>query len=235
VNTISVEARQLEKRFGPVTALQGVDLEIPTGTVVALLGPNGAGKTTLLRLLAGLAQPTRGSLRVGSDGQDRRRRRARIGFVGHATLLYPTLTVRENLIFAARLYGVRQPAARAQSLLEQQGLAAIADLPASACSRGMAQRLSIARGLVHEPEIVLLDEPFTGLDRLASERLLHRLRGLRDARRTLILATHDLAHAAQLADAALVLSRGRIVHRAQAPLSVAALEQHYAGTAGGAA
>jgi heme exporter protein A len=210
----AVAARGLSKRFGPVTALSAVDLDVAAGSTLAVLGPNGAGKSTLLRLLAGLARPSAGTLRIGAGGESRPATRGRVGYVGHATFLYPALTASENLVFAARLYGVRDPVARANALLAEQGLEAVADRPAAGFSRGMAQRLAIARGLVHDPEVMLLDEPFAGLDRSSAERLTVRLRHLRDEGRTLVLVTHELAVASALADAAVVLVRGRVVHRA---------------------
>ena len=233
MNGAAIAARGLEKRFGPVAALRGVDLEVPAGSALALLGPNGAGKSTLLRLLAGLARPSAGMLRVGRDDTDRRRTRGRVGYIGHATFLYPALSARENLIFAARLHGVRDPGARADALLAAQGLEAAAHRPAGSFSRGMAQRLSIARGLVHEPEILLLDEPFTGLDPAAAERLTAQLARLRAGGRTLVLVTHELARVARLADAAIVLARGRVVHAAGgAALEPARLEAAYLAAVG---
>ncbi len=224
----AIAARGLTKRFGPVTALDGVDLDVPAGATIAVLGPNGAGKSTLLRLLAGLARPSSGTLQVGSNGESRPAARGRVGYVGHATFLYPNLTAHENLVFAARLYDVPAAATRADALLAEQGLTAVRDRAAGAFSRGMAQRLSIARGLVHDPEIVLLDEPFAGLDRSASERLALQLRTLRAAGRTLVLVTHELAHASTLADVAIVLARGRVVHRAEgAALAASTFESAY--------
>lgn len=228
MSELAIEARGLEKRFGPVAALRGIDLAVPGGSLLAVLGPNGAGKSTLLRLLAGLARPSAGELRVAGGAVDRRAARARIGFIGHATMLYPALTARENLRFAARLYGVPDPGGRADRLLAEQDLVGAAHRPAAALSRGMAQRLAIARGLVHDPPVVLLDEPFTGLDRVGAGRLADRLRAVRAGGRTVVLVTHDLARAAELADAAVVLVRGRLVHRAEAgALEGGALERAY--------
>ncbi len=209
-----IEAQGLTRRFGPVEALRGIDFSVEAGRVLAILGPNGAGKSTLLRLLAGLARPTSGRLRVGRADGDRRGARAQVGYLGHATLLYPNLTARENLVFAARLHGLADAEQRATTWLERSGLGAVADRLAGGFSRGMAQRLAIARGLVHDPAVVLLDEPFTGLDRGAAETLAQRVRGLRDEGRTLLLVTHEIARAASLADAVLMLARGRIVFRA---------------------
>jgi ABC-type multidrug transport system ATPase subunit len=209
----AVIARDLEKRFGSTVGLDRIDLDIQTGSTMAILGPNGAGKSTLLRLIAGLARPSSGSLEVGGVSAHHRTARARVGFIGHATGLYPELTARENLIFAARLRGVANSGARVEEQLVEAGLTRAADRRTGGFSRGMAQRLSIAVGLIDEPEIVLLDEPFTGLDRTASDRLVARLMGLRQRDRTLVLVSHDVTLAAQLADSAVVLRRGRIAHR----------------------
>jgi heme exporter protein A len=210
VSAPAIAARALEKRFGRTAALRGVDLEVPPGASLSVLGPNGAGKSTLLRLLAGLGRPSSGSLEVAGYPAHAREARARVGYIGHATLLYATLSARENLVFAARLQRVRNPGARADALLEEEGLAQVAGRPAGSFSRGMAQRLAIARGLVHDPQVVLLDEPFTGLDRRSAERLSQRLRGLHREGRTLVLVTHDLERALESADSAVVLSGGRV-------------------------
>ncbi|MEB2344805.1 MAG: heme ABC exporter ATP-binding protein CcmA [Deltaproteobacteria bacterium] len=223
---VAVAAEGLGKRFGPVVALAGLDFAVPAGSVLAVLGPNGAGKSTLLRLLAGLARPSAGCVRIGpAAGGDRRRVRGRVGYVGHATLLYPNLSARENLAFAGRLYGVADPGRRADILLAEQGLDGLAARPAGSLSRGQAQRLAIARGLVHDPPVVLLDEPFTGLDPTSADRLAARVRALAAAGRAVVLVTHDLAQAAALGDRALLLVRGRVAFdSAGAPPSAAALE-----------
>jgi heme exporter protein A len=227
MNGSAIAARGLTKRFGHTVALDGLDLDVDAGVSLAVLGPNGAGKSTLLRLIAGLARPTAGDLSI--EGQDAQQRgaRARVGYIGHATLLYPALTARENLVFAARMQGVADPAGRAQALLEDEGLGAAADRLVGGFSRGMAQRVAIARGLVNDPAIVLLDEPFTGLDRRATERLAERLEALRRGGHTLILVTHDVARAAQLTDAALILTRGRAAHRSEGPADPRGLERAY--------
>jgi ABC-type multidrug transport system ATPase subunit len=229
-----VRVRGLAKQFGAVRALQGVDLDLLRGRVVALLGPNGAGKSTLVRILAGLMRPTAGTIEwvVPGGAAGRGSRRPDPGFVGHATLLYPELTARENLVFAGRLHGVRDPGARADALLEQAALADVAHRRTGTFSRGMAQRLSIARALVHDPALLLLDEPFTGLDPAAAERLAGRLRALRDEGRALLVVTHESTWAAAVADEACVLVRGRIaVRRARegdAPLDRDALARAWA-------
>jgi ABC-type multidrug transport system ATPase subunit len=225
----AIAARGLKKRFGRTIGLDGIDLDIPSGSTLAVLGPNGAGKSTLLRLIAGVARPTSGSLTIGSDPAHQQSSRARVGFIAHATGLYPELTARENLIFACRLYGVADPRARADEQLELAGLSRAAHRRAGGFSRGMAQRLAIAVGLVHEPQIVLLDEPFTGLDRNASNRLVERLNGIRERGCTMLLVSHDVSLASRWADAAIVLRRGRIAHRESGgALNPAALENAYA-------
>lgn len=214
----------LAKRFGAVTALAGVDVEVPRGGCLAVVGPNGAGKSTLLRVIAGLAQPSAGELLLDVRGD----RRAAIGYVGHATMLYPELTARENLVFAARLYAVEDPGGRADALLAEEGLDGVADRRAGAYSRGMAQRLSLARARVHDPDLLLLDEPYTGLDRRAAERLTARLGELNRDGHTLVLVTHDVVQAAAVADEAALLIGGRIHARLSgAELSAETLESSY--------
>ncbi|HXV36597.1 MAG TPA: ABC transporter ATP-binding protein [Myxococcota bacterium] len=231
----AIVARKLAKRFGRSVGLDGIDLEIPPGTALAILGPNGAGKSTLLRLIAGLARPSSGSLEVGGRPAHCAAARARVGFIGHATGLYPELSARENLLFAARLRGVSNPRARADERLAEAGLQECADRRTGGFSRGMAQRLAIAIGLVDEPDIVLLDEPFSGLDRGASERLVARLARLRERDRTLLLVTHDVALAAKLADEAIVLREGQIAHREQGGrLDPISLESAYAAASSSA-
>jgi len=226
VSEVLVDARGIEKRFGAVSALRGVDARLERGQALAILGPNGAGKTTLLRILAGLSHPTAGHLTLAGGGEPR----AAVGYLGHATLLYPELSARENLLFAASLYAVDRARARerADRLLAEEGLADVADRSAGTFSRGMSQRLSIARARVHEPELLLLDEPYTGLDRRSADRLTERLCALRGQGHSLVVVTHDIGQAVQLAGCALILVRGRVAHRAQgAPLEAAALEAAY--------
>jgi heme exporter protein A len=229
-----LEARGIEKRFGAVAALSGIDLELETHRVVAIVGPNGAGKSTLLKLLAGLARPSAGRITRHGGAE----RRADVGYLGHATLLYPELTAAENLELAGRLHGVEDPGARARALLEREGMIDVADRRAGTFSRGMAQRLSIARALVHAPAVLLLDEPFTGLDLPAAERLAARLAELREEGHGLVLVTHDIVQAGQLADRVVVLRAGRVAFTAQgAELEGPGLARRYteALAAGGAA
>jgi len=233
VSGAAIAARGVTKRFGRAAALCDLDLEIEPGTSLVLLGPNGAGKSTLLRLLAGLSRPSAGDIEVDGHPAHHRATRARLGYVGHATLLSPSLTVRENLIFAARLQGLPQPRARADARLEGDGLAALADRAASALSRGQAQRVSIARALIHDPALVLLDEPFTGLDGGAAARLSERLSLLRESGCTTVLATHGLDAARPLADRALVLDAGRCAWNGPLSGDSAELEAALAAALGG--
>jgi heme exporter protein A len=207
VNGAAIGARGLARRYGSVAALHPLDLEVPAGRLLAVLGANGAGKSTLLRLLGGLARPSAGKVEIGEGGGDRRVRRARVGVVAHQTLLYPALTARENLVFAARLFAVPQPGRRADELLDRLELGPVAERRAGTFSRGTAQRLAIARALVHDPPVLLLDEPFAGLDARAAELLETLVRGLA-GRCTVVLASHDLARAARLADLGLLLAAG---------------------------
>ncbi len=225
----ALEARALGKRFDRHAALADLDLRLEPGQSLALLGPNGAGKSTFLRLVAGLTRPSSGELRVAGQPAHHPATRARIGFVADRSFLYPQLSARENLIFAARLYGVAAPGRRADQLLEEEGLRASGDRLAGGFSRGMSQRLALARGRVHDPEILLLDEPWSGLDRSASERLAGRLEQLRGAGRSVVLVTHDLGRAVALSDRAVVLARGRALRSLEGDsLRLATLEEAYA-------
>ncbi len=229
----ALEARAVRVAFGATVALRGVSLTVPWGARLALLGPNGAGKSTLLRLLATLGRPTGGGVRVaGHDpATDALAVRRLIGVVAHQTFLYDELTAAENLRFYATLYDVPRPAHRCADLLDAVGLAGKRDVRAGGLSRGQQQRLTIARALLHDPPILLLDEPDTGLD-LAAFGLLHDLL-LGD--RTILLTTHNLRQAARLCDRFALLNAGRLVHTAPMdPRGDAALEETYRRyTAGG--
>jgi heme exporter protein A len=225
-----LEARSLVKRFGHVAALRGLDLEIPEGELLAVFGPNGAGKTTLLTLLASLARPSAGSVlhRGRPLADDPSRLRRVLGYVSHESLLYDALSPRENLAFAGRLHGLDRLAERVEAVLAQVELAHRADDPVRTLSRGLRQRASVARALLHDPEVVLLDEPFTGLDRQAARVLRGRLETLRERGRTVVLVTHDLALGLDLSDRAVVLQRGRLVlDRQSAGLSALEFEDEY--------
>ena len=208
----SIRASALCRKFGARLALDQLDLQVTRGESVALFGPNGAGKTTLVRILTLCLRASGGSFSIcGLDPRrDDLRIRRRIGLVSHESFLYDDLTAAENLVFFARLYGVSDPAARAAVLLDAFGLAHRAADPLRAFSRGMRQRTSLARALVHDPELVFLDEPFSGLDPHAARTLQQRLTQLRRDRRTILLVTHDLASGLALSDRWIVLRQGRI-------------------------
>jgi heme exporter protein A len=206
--------RALVKRYGAVRAVDKVDLAIHAGESVLLLGPNGAGKSTLLRILATLIRPTAGTLAIFGEetgSADRLALRRRIGFLSHQTFLYDHLTGLENLEFYGRLYGLDDPEDRARAALRDVGLENRGMDLVRGFSRGMQQRLAIARAMLHDPEILLLDEPFTGLDRESSDRLLEALRPSGGRRRTWVMATHDFATGIAAAGRVVVLQAGRIV------------------------
>lgn len=209
----AIEARGLARRYGPVGAVEPLDLSIAAGESVVLFGPNGAGKSTLLRLLATLIRPTAGSLRlfgVDAASGDAAPLRRRIGFLSHQTFLYDHLTARENLLFYGRLYGLPDPEGAALEAIRAVRLGHRQDDCVGTYSRGMQQRLAIARALLHRPDVILLDEPFTGLDRDSAHRLEERLRQEREAGRTSVMATHDLGPGMRAADRVLVLKEGRL-------------------------
>ena len=209
----------VSRHFGRRRALSRVSFRVERGTILGLLGPNGAGKSTLLALLATLLRPSTGSIRYGRFGASGHgpALRAAIGVLGHDLFLYPELTARENLEFFAGLYAVPERRAAAAEALEQAGLADRADDVVSGFSRGMRQRLGLERALIHRPRLVLLDEPFTGLDDASAVALSRRLRALRDGRAIVILATHDLDMAEELLDRAIFLKDGRTVDTVDRP------------------
>ena len=214
MSPVLLHAAGVEKRFGRVSALRGVDFDIEAGEAVSILGANGAGKSTLLRILAGLARPSAGRFEAHREGTGalltRGALRAEVGYVGHATLVYGELSARENLVFAARLHGAAPDRDRIDAVLADLGLQDVAGRRAGTFSRGMAQRLSIARAVIHDPQVLLLDEPFTGLDETSAERLSSQLSSLRGGGRTLILVTHDPRRAVELSERAFILHRGKI-------------------------
>jgi len=207
-----LEASALTRRFGARVALDRLDLTVAKGEAIAIFGPNGAGKSTLCRLLTSTLKPTSGSIRVA--GQDPRRQELAVkrmfGVVSHHTFLYDGLSARENLLFFARLSGVRQPAARVEELLRTVGLPDRGDDAVRGFSRGMQQRVALARALLHEPEILLLDEPFTGLDPQATRWLTTTIAELHGGGTTILMVTHDPARGLSLTDRWILLSRGRL-------------------------
>ncbi len=202
----------LVKQYGMNTVLRGVDLEVRAGEFVTLVGANGAGKTTLIRIVATLLRPTAGEVRVGGWPVPQRADRVRhhIGLVSHHPLLYSDMTAAENLLFFARLYRLEDPEERALNALKTVGLAARQRDPVRTFSRGMYQRLTLARATLHEPDILLLDEPYTGLDQEASALLDDLLREQASRQRTILMITHDLVHGLNLCNRIAILSRGKI-------------------------
>ena len=207
-----IEVRRLVKRFGLKAVLRGLDFHVEPGEFVALLGPNGAGKTTFLRILASLSRPSLGEVRIAGyrlpAQADAVRRR--LGVVSHLPLLYGDLTAEENLRFYGRMYGVGDLNVRIEEVLHLIGLWPRCRDLVRTYSRGMQQRLAIGRAVLHEPEVMLFDEPHTGLDQDASSMLDHVLGEVAARGRTVVMTSHDLARAADLASRFDVLSRGII-------------------------
>ena len=209
-----IQARNLTKSFGGRLVLKGIDLDVTEGECLALVGPNGAGKTTLLRILATLCRPNDGSIRVaGSDLVDGAKEiRRQIGFLSHQPLLYGDLSAEENLRFYGRMYSVSGLAERISALLEQVGLKSSRHALVRTFSRGMRQRLSIARALLHDPPVLLMDEPYTGLDQQAARMLDEVLQEAGAVTRTIVLTTHNLEHGWHISDRTAMLVRGQITY-----------------------
>ena len=201
------------RHYGRRKALSQISFTCDAGEIVGLLGPNGAGKSTLLNVLATLVTPSRGSVQYGdrSASEGGAEIRGMIGMLGHDLFLYPELTARENLTFFAQLYGVTGVAGTVTAALDQAGLAERADDFVSSFSRGMRQRVALERALLHGPRLILLDEPFTGLDQASTAALVARLQGRQQAGCLIILATHDLDVADGLLSRAIYLKDGRMV------------------------
>ena len=207
-----ITVKKLVKRFGLKTVLRGVDFEVQPGEFVALLGPNGAGKTTFLRILASLSRPSLGEVTVAGHRlpHEAAAVRARLGVVSHLPLLYGDLTAEENLRFYARMYNLENLETRVTEVLEMVGLENRRRDLVRTFSRGMQQRLAIGRAVLHDPEVVLFDEPYTGLDQDASSMLDEVLQTVAAAGRTVVMTSHDLARAEDLATRFDILSRGVI-------------------------
>ena len=207
-----VEAEGLVRAFGGRRAVDGVSFALASGECLALFGPNGAGKTTLLRLLAGLLRPTAGTCRVGGVGiREGAAARARVGLVSHASMLYASLSARENVEFTARMYGLPDPAGAARHALAAMRVLDRAETPVRALSRGLQQRVSIARAIVHAPTVLLCDEPYTGLDETGAAALAEALAERRAHGAALLLVTHNLGEGLALATHAAIMRRGRFV------------------------
>ncbi len=211
--TAAIKVHGLSKTFGNQFALRKIDFELPPGEFLTIFGPNGAGKTTLIRILSTLTHASSGEVEMGgivpSKEPDKIRRQ--IGVIGHQTYLYENLTAEENLKFYGRLYGVTDLDQKIATIIASVGLRLRRRDCVRTFSRGMQQRLAIARALLHEPTILLLDEPYTGLDQHAAEMLSGWLRELRSSQRTTLMVTHDLERGIDLADRIAILKKGRIV------------------------
>ncbi len=222
VDFTSLTASDVGRHYGRRKALSQVSFTCGGGEIVGLLGPNGAGKSTLLAILATLLTPSTGRVTYGDRTAHEAGAavRGRIGLLGHDLFLYPELTARENLLFFARLYDLPQAEAIVDAGLAQASLTDRADDRVGSFSRGMRQRLALERALVHTPRLLLLDEPFTGLDQSSAAALVARLRGLQAQGAIVIVATHDLDVADGLLTRAIYLRNGRIVRedRGEGPL-----------------
>ncbi len=228
-----IQVRDLAKSFGSHVALRGVSLTVSQGEFLTLVGPNGAGKTTLIRILATLSRPSGGEVWV--DGQNLADSaalvRQRIGFISHQPLLYGDLTAQENLRFYGRMYGLPALPERIDEVLEQVGLLDRRRDAVRTFSRGMQQRLSIARAILHRPAVMLLDEPYTGLDQQATAMLDKVMRAVGTASRTVLMTTHDLDRGLAMSNRVAILSSGRLVYQApRTDLDEASFRQVYRET-----
>ncbi|GAB4474224.1 MAG: ABC transporter ATP-binding protein [Anaerolineae bacterium] len=232
-----IEAIKVAKTFGLRPVLRGVDMTVAPGEFVALFGPNGAGKTTFLRIVASLSKPTAGLIRIAGYQLPTEAATVRglLGVVSHAPLIYGDLSAAENLHFYARMYGLDRAARedRITAVLEMVGLGRRAGDLARTFSRGMQQRLAIARAILHDPPVLLLDEPYTGLDQDAAAVLDRVLREVAVRGRTVLMTTHDITRGLALADRALILSGGKIAYDAPtAGLEPVAFARSYAEVTG---
>jgi heme ABC exporter ATP-binding subunit CcmA len=215
MSAAALHVRAVWKYFGDFPALRAVNLDVARGECVAMLGRNGAGKTTLLKILAGLSEASQGAVSVFGEAGRTEAARRKTGVLGHGIGIYDELTAHENLELFARIYGVANPKSAAMEWLERVDLRHVADARAREFSRGMRQRLAVARAFLHEPELLLLDEPFTALDD-RSIALLQRLLAARlAAGATVIMSTHQLREAMELATHWALLVRGQLVHKGE--------------------
>lgn len=208
---VAIEVFHLRKEFGVLKAVDDVSFALKRGEFLSVFGPNGAGKTTLIKILTGLTQPSSGKARVAGfevqEGESEMRRE--IGVISHSTSLYGDLTPMENLIFFGRMYGLERPEESALAVLEDVGLVLRRNDRVRTFSRGMVQRLSIARAILHDPSILFLDEPFTGLDIHASNVLKENLQILHNKKRTILMTTHDVSCGLEICDKVALQVMGR--------------------------
>jgi heme ABC exporter ATP-binding subunit CcmA len=210
VSAAALEVSKVWKYYGDFPALRDIQLSIEPGSTVALLGRNGAGKTTLLRIIAGLSKASEGSVSIQGASVREQATRRRIGVLGHGISLYDELSATENLVLFAKLYGLDNPEKRALAWLERTGLDRVRDGLVREFSRGMRQRLAVARAFMHEPEVLLLDEPFTALDDRAIAVLQSLLADAHAFGRTIVLSTHQLREALELATHVALIQRGQL-------------------------
>jgi heme exporter protein A len=206
-----IRFENIEKRYGGLYALRRVSLEVAAGECVALAGRNGSGKTTLLRIAAKLVRPSAGTVNFSDGGGNVNQAAARMGFVAHATMVYDELTAEENLLLFAKLQGIAEPAARAETLLREVGLIERRGALVRTFSRGMRQRVAIARALLNDPTVLLLDEPATGLDPQGVAWFAETLRRLRDTGRTILMSLHGESEISGLATRAIRLDAGLVM------------------------
>ena len=209
-----VEVTGIEKSFGNMRVLEGIDLKVKRGEFLTIIGPNGAGKTTLLKILSTLMKPSSGEGKiVGFDlKQEEENLRREIGMLSHYTFLYENLTAYENLKFYGRLYQVKNIEKEIERVIEEVGLENRLHDTVRTFSRGMKQRLSIARSIIHNPSLLLLDEPYTGLDRWSGKKFKDMLKRFHGRGKTIIMTTHNLSFSLELGDRVIILSLGKIVH-----------------------
>jgi heme ABC exporter ATP-binding subunit CcmA len=214
VSDTLIAVEKLDKSFGARWALRNVTFRVMPSEIVALVGPNGAGKTTLLRALATLARPNAGKIFIGKIplAQHANAARGALGFVGHQTFMYDDLTALENLTFYARLYDLPNVATRVREVAERVGIAHRLNDITRTLSRGLQQRLTLARMLLHAPAVFLLDEPYTGLDKVAADMLDAIMLEAKSEGRAVLFSTHDLERGLAIADRAIIMKAGRIVH-----------------------
>jgi len=227
-NSGGIICKNITRKFGHLTALNKINLRIETGDFMALFGPNGAGKTTLLKILCGLLRPSSGEATVAGESVRETDIRKRVGVISHNSFLYDHLTAWENLVFYAEMYGVENAGHRADELLRSVELYHRRDDFARTFSRGMAQRLSIARALVSDPEFIFLDEPFTGLDVHSAGIFRNLLLGLHRRGKTVMMITHDIEIGFTLASRAAIIRKGKLVYNEETHgLAVADLKNAY--------
>lgn len=231
----AIEVKGVTRRFGKNLVLRGIDLGVREGEFLSIFGPNGAGKTTLIKVLATILKPSAGSIRIaGLDFRDSSVKiRHKIGLVGHQTFLYDELTAYENLKFYGKMYNIPDLEERIRDLISRIGLESRLHDRVGILSRGMQQRLSIARAMIHDPSVILLDEPETGLDQYAGEMLVEVLDALNLGNRTAVMTTHNLQRGLEIGNHIAILAKGKIAfEESKHSLNLASLQEayrHYTG------